>query len=274
MKVVIKLGGSVIVEKHRNWFPTSIEEITTLGKEYIRYRVLKRLCKEISQVIGKEDFLFLVNGAGIFGHYLVNYYFNNKDFDVLTIHRSVSFLNSEVVKTLKDFGLKVKTIHPFESCKFTKNGFDVDKLLKSLTFPGFFSSYGDIIPTVGLKGRLEKYEIISGDDLIVKVSEVLKPERLIVVTDVDGVYTKDPKIFKDAERIKVIDPLNPKFIDYSNYGIDVTGGMKSKVEKLSKLAINGIESQIISGLIPGNLRRALSGDKTVGTLIKISTPLK
>ena len=52
-------------------------------------------------------------------------------------------------------------------------------------------------------------------------------------------------------------------------GIDVTGGMKHKVEKMLELAEKGIKSQIINGLVPGNLKKALLDKKVKGTIIEV-----
>jgi isopentenyl phosphate kinase len=47
----------------------------------------------------------------------------------------------------------------------------------------------------------------------------------------------------------------------------VTGGMASKVRELIELAKRGIESEILSGA-PGNLKRAVAGQRGLGTIIQ------
>ena len=75
---------------------------------------------------------------------------------------------------------------------------------------------------------------------------------------------KDAKIIKDLgrksiHRIKEIG---------SAKGTDVTGGMKGKLDELLHLADNGIESEVLSGFVPGDLKRALLGVRGIGTIIK------
>ena len=118
---------------------------------------------------------------------------------------------------------------------------------------------------VFLKGRLGKFEVISGDDLAVNLGLGLGVSKIIMLTDVDGVCTKDPKLYDDAELIRNLNPTSSK-IEFSLTNIDVTGGMASKVKKLSSAAKKGIECQIINGLKKNNLLKSLSGEN-IGTRI-------
>jgi isopentenyl phosphate kinase len=98
-----------------------------------------------------------------------------------------------------------------------------------------------------------------------------RPSRIIVCGRVDGVFTGDPDANKCAELIKEITPRNIGEVGgylAGSSGIDVTGGMKHKVESMLELAGIGIESEIINGLKPGLLKRALLGERGLGTIIK------
>jgi len=129
-------------------------------------------------------------------------------------------------------------------------------------------TYGDIVPAVeGVKGNCEPYQVISGDDLVGLLAEIWGAEKIIVATDVDGLFHKDPKMFKDAALIKELRSKDRMAISKSGKKIDVTGGMEGKVRKLRIIAEKGIKSQIINGLEMDNLKKALSGDESIGTLI-------
>jgi isopentenyl phosphate kinase len=91
-----------------------------------------------------------------------------------------------------------------------------------------------------------------------------------MVGKVDGVMTADPSKDKNARLIPEITIKNYAKIKSSltsSDGVDVTGGMLSKVESMLELAKKGIESEIINGDKPGNLLRALKGEKRIGTVI-------
>jgi len=81
-----------------------------------------------------------------------------------------------------------------------------------------------------------KAGILSGDTLIEAIAthSCMKPHlsRAIFLTDVEGVYTHDPKIFKDAKLIKTIDIdeatgtiLTDVVVSGSTHEHDVTGGL-------------------------------------------------
>lgn len=269
-KIILKLGGSLITKKNAKDFPLELGRIRFSAENYMRLDVIKRVVDEIVSAKKEKDFsLILVNGAGPFGHFLVKKYIENKKlFDVKTIHYSVFILNEKLIEYFGD-SLKLKSVAPFDTCYLTKTGFDVSNLwteaeqvLNKSLIP---STYGDIVPTVGLAGRLGNYEVISGDDLVVGLAKLWKPDKIVMVTDVDGVYTKDPKTDKDAQLIKKIDEKMK--IEYSNNIIDVSGGIGSKIRKLLLAKEFGVKSQIINGLVENNVRNVLLGDESIGTLI-------
>lgn len=51
-------------------------------------------------------------------------------------------------------------------------------------------------------------------------------------------------------------------------GIDVTGGMRQKIEKMIKLSESGIKIRIINGLVEGNIKDSILGINVKGTLIQ------
>ena len=51
-------------------------------------------------------------------------------------------------------------------------------------------------------------------------------------------------------------------------GVDVTGGMKHKVEEALELAKKGIPGLIIDGVVNGSLAQAVKGGKVLGTRIE------
>jgi isopentenyl phosphate kinase len=117
--------------------------------------------------------------------------------------------------------------------------------------------------------------IISTEEILTYISHAFtgkyKPSRVIVCGRTDGVFTANPDENGDAKLIPEVTPRN--IAEVGNYlagssGIDVTGGMKQKVESILELAKMGIESEIINGKKPGLLKRALLGEKGLGTIIR------
>lgn len=97
-------------------------------------------------------------------------------------------------------------------------------------------------------------------------AEAVRAEKLIVATDVDGIYTADPKKEPDAKLLKEVSvrTLMEKLLEYSHEAgeyrlADFTG--------LKIIARSRIPTIYLNGRDPENIRRALRGEQ-VGTLLK------
>lgn len=103
------------------------------------------------------------------------------------------------------------------------------------------------------------------DRLSALVATKLGADLLVLVTDVEGVFDRDPGKHPEARVIPRIDDL-----DAIRAGLGGTtsgagrGGMRSKAESASIAARAGCQAVIVSGRVASNLDRALAGDE-VGT---------
>jgi isopentenyl phosphate kinase len=257
-KIVLKLGGSILTKKDTTDFPIEIQKIKDAADEYIRYDVIRKIGNEMKEALEQDNIeLILVNGAGPFGHFLVK----NRRPDE-EVRESVRHLNNRIVSELKKIGLKIVPIAPSKSCEFVRGEFDISYLWEvtsTLLEEGkILSTYGDM---------LNGGKVISGDDLVVLLAKVWKADEIITATDVDGVFTRDPKTNKDVEFIGRLGSDSNGNVEYTTSNIDVTGGMVAKVEKLKSAAKQGTECRVINGLKEGNIKAALLGDKSIGTFI-------
>ncbi len=116
-----------------------------------------------------------------------------------------------------------------------------------------------------------KCSILSGDQIISWLGKDLKPDMIIHGTDVDGIFSGDPKNNKKARVIREIRsrdwPRIKKMISGSS-SVDVTGGMLLKVSEMIALAEMDIPSFFINAKKPGNVEKALRGKEVRGTVIK------
>ena len=92
------------------------------------------------------------------------------------------------------------------------------------------------------------------------VGEVFGARSIILLKDVDGLYTADPKIHRDANFISEI-----RAADLISMGLQ-TLPIEPVVLQLLTRARLATSVRIINGLVPGNLTRALEGEP-IGTLI-------
>ncbi|MGZ6139450.1 MAG: glutamate 5-kinase [Myxococcaceae bacterium] len=101
------------------------------------------------------------------------------------------------------------------------------------------------------------------DGLSARVAIGVDADLLVLLTDVDGLYTADPRTDPDAQRIDVLDAETPLLAGVSAGG---TGGMTSKLEAARLASRGGVSVVIASGATPNVLRRLLS-DEPIGTCV-------
>ena len=105
------------------------------------------------------------------------------------------------------------------------------------------------------------------DNLGAMVTNMTESQILINLTDIDGLFDKDPRIYKDARLIRVVDKMNKEVIRYAGSipGFLGTGGMASKIKAARKVNLAGIPVIIANGRRQGVLRRIFMGEE-IGTL--------
>lgn len=256
--VVVKLGGSVITDK---------------SKEFLERRgVIKRLAREM---VGSRYRLVIVHGGGSFGHPpAAKYRLSNglKSEEQLLgfaiTHEAMVKLNSIVVGALVAAKVPAISVQP-SACFVVSGGKIVSAELagvRKMVAVGLVPVlYGDVVPDLKLGAS-----ILSGDEISTYLARELGACRLILGVDVDGVYTADPKRGGAPVLLREIHADSWKKISFStNKRVkDVTGGMRRKVEELAKLAACGIEAEIANISRPGVLRRVLSGERGIGTVVR------
>ncbi|MCP3977805.1 MAG: glutamate 5-kinase [bacterium] len=101
------------------------------------------------------------------------------------------------------------------------------------------------------------------DKLSALVASKLDAELLVMLTDVDGVYDRDPRKHRAAKLLNEV--REPDGLAVSGQGSALgRGGMRSKVGAATIATLAGCHAVIASGLDPGALRRVLVGE-IVGT---------
>ena len=128
-----------------------------------------------------------------------------------------------------------------------------------------------IVPIVNENDTVATEEIRLGDNdhLATLVTQMIGADLLILLTDSDGLQTKDPHRHPDARRIPVVENLDDASVRAavgrrgSSAG---TGGMASKLRAARVLSASGIPVVIASGLSRRSVLDVLAG-KDRGTLI-------
>lgn len=126
-----------------------------------------------------------------------------------------------------------------------------------------------IVPIINENDTVVVDEIKFGDNdnLSAMTTNLTESLLLVNLTDIDGLFDKDPRIHKEARLIPVVEKINSEILKHAGSipGFLGRGGMASKVKAAEKVALGGVPTIIANGLKPGILKDIFTG-KDVGTL--------
>lgn len=110
-------------------------------------------------------------------------------------------------------------------------------------------------------------EVGENDSLAAIVAEVAGADLLVMLSDIDGLYDKDPKRFTDAKLIPVVERVDDRIRDVAGGAGSVfgTGGMRTKICAVEIAARAGVDTVVMNGKRPEALYDLFEG-KQVGTL--------
>jgi glutamate 5-kinase len=128
-----------------------------------------------------------------------------------------------------------------------------------------------IVPIVNENDTVAVEEMKFGDNdhLSSLVATLLSADLLVILSDVEGVYDRDPRLFNDARLIPLIDDIKEAkgAINGLSQSALGTGGIATKVAAGEEAAVAGIPTIIASGLGARAVERVFDSEEQVGTLI-------
>ncbi|MFI5323585.1 MAG: glutamate 5-kinase [Thermodesulfobacteriota bacterium] len=126
-----------------------------------------------------------------------------------------------------------------------------------------------IIPIINENDTVAVEEIMLGDNdnLAALVTALVEADLLILLTDIEGLYNKDPRKNRDAEFISLIDQIGEEIesVAGDTLGCATTGGMKTKIQAARTAAAFGVPTIIANGKGETTLDDIFAG-KDVGTV--------
>ncbi|MCH7949713.1 MAG: glutamate 5-kinase [Candidatus Dadabacteria bacterium] len=126
-----------------------------------------------------------------------------------------------------------------------------------------------IIPIVNENDTVAVEEIMLGDNdnLAAHITSLIEADLLIMLTDIEGLYNKDPRNNEDAELISLIERIGEEIENTAGdtFGRTTIGGMKTKIEAAKKAAAFGVPTIIANGK-NGSVLEDIFDGKEVGTL--------
>jgi glutamate 5-kinase len=125
------------------------------------------------------------------------------------------------------------------------------------------------VPIINENDTVSVDEIKLGDNdsLAAMVADLVQADLLLILTDIDGLYTADPRHDPTAEFIPEIPRITPAVEAMAglSHHAAARGGMITKIQAAKKLAASGIPTVIANGFRPGIVAALLAGE-AVGTL--------
>jgi isopentenyl phosphate kinase len=259
--VFLKLGGSLITDKTVPF---------TARKDKVA-----SLASEISQFLkSNNDFkLVLGHGSGSFGHPAAKKYGTRlgvkspeqwKGF--AEVWYQASTLNRYLMDAFNAEGIPTVALAPVAAVTARDGqvvGWDLNPLRSALASGLVPVIYGDVVFDQERGGT-----ILSTEDLFSHLALELRPRRILLAGFEAAVWADFPKRQKKVERITPASFVQIKQGVGAGLGVDVTGGMESKVKQMLDLveSLPSLTVQIFSGEESGSLSKALKGEE-VGTVI-------
>ncbi len=242
--IVIKVGSSLLIDK----------------KKKIRLKWLEKFALDIKYLKKqKKNIVIVSSGAIALGCEKLK--INKKSIKLDKSQAVASIGQIELMNLYKNIFYKYKInlsqiLITLEDTEQRRRAINAKR-----TFENLFDL--DYIPIVNENDSIATSEIKYGDNdrLASRVAQILASDCLILLSDVDGLYSSNPKINKNAKLIEVINNIdsNIEKIATKSIGEHGTGGMTTKIEAAKICQNSGCNMVIANGLM---FRPILNIDKT------------
>ena len=254
-KIVIKYGGNVLID--RNVFNNFISDINVLNKLGLSIIVVHGGGPRIKRELDKKKIVSkFINGLRITDKNIIN-----------TVEEVLIDFNNDIVNSLKKLGSEAASFHTK-----TDNIIKVKPERKELGFVGIPNEINDsliqnalnknkipIIAPLGLGDHNQIYNI-NGDTAASAIAKKLKSRRLILMTNVEGVYDDQKKLISEIKPFDLENLIKWKVVQ---------GGMIPKIENCVDAVQNGVRGVVIlDGRKPHSILHEIFSDKGSGTLIR------
>ena len=253
--IIIKIGSSLLVDKNKK----------------IRKKWLSSFAKDIQKLKSKNKKIIIVSsGAIALGCKKMNY--NKKSLKLDKSQAIASIGQIELMnlfsKTFSKYKLNISQILlTLQDTEERRRSLNAKRTLENLFNLNF-------IPIVNENDTTATTEIKYGDNdrLASRVAQITNADTLVLLSDVDGLYTKNPKIFNDAKIIKKVENFNEdlKNINLKGNNEFGSGGMNTKIEAAKICQLSGCNMIMANGLYLNPINRIITQNKCTLFVSKVS----
>ena len=249
MRIVIKIGTSTLAH------PSG----------HLNIRLVEELCKIISDIQNAGHQVILVS-SGAIGMGVGKLGLRQRPTDIPTKQAAAAVGQCELMYTYdKLFG---EYNHTVAQLLITRE--DIESETRHFNFSNTLARLLELgaLPIINENDTVATQDIVIGDNdtLAAHVAQSVRADLLILLSDIDGLYTADPHKDPNATLISVIEKLDDEIFalaggSASNQG---TGGMVTKLQAAEICMNCGCDMVIANGRNPDNLYAILDGTE-VGT---------
>ena len=238
--------------------------LTTMKDGRLNLPFLANLTEELSRIHGEKYEIVLVSsGAVAAGRRSLH-----NTIHEITNRQALSCLGQPL---LMDYYRDFFRVHEkyVGQCLFTTRDFEDADALRIMS--GVLNEMlgAGVIPIVNENDAASDIEMKYGDNdqLASRLAILLKADMMILLSDVAGLYDKNPQEFPDALIVPEVPAINAEIIKMAGDKISPhsMGGMKSKIQAVQRVVDAGIPAYLISGRNPGLLSNILLEGKKEGT---------
>ena len=254
-EIVIKYGGNVLID--RKVFNNFIADIDVLNKLGLSIIVVHGGGPRIKRELDKKKIVTkFINGLRVTDKNIID-----------TVEEVLIDFNIDIVDSLKKLGSEATSFHTKKD-----NIIEVRPERKELGFVGIPEKINinliedalskNKIPIIAPLGLDEKNQTfnINGDTAASAIAKKLKARRLILMTNVEGVYDDKKKLISEIKPFDLDDLIKWKIVE---------GGMIPKIENCVDAVENGVRGVVIlDGRKPHSILHEIFSDTGSGTLIR------
>lgn len=252
MRIVIKIGTSTLAH--------------STGR--INIRRVEELCKVISDLKNAGNEIIMVS-SGAIGMGVGKLGLHGKPTDIPTKQAAAAVGQCELMYVYD----KLFSEYNHNVAQILITGADIEHTDRRANFENTMRRLLEmnVLPIVNENDSIATDEIVIGDNdtLGAIVATTLGADLLIILSDIDGLYTADPHKDKNAvllHRVEEITPEIEKMIGGAGSELG-TGGMMTKISAAKIANANGTDMVIANGSDPDILYDIIEG-KDIGTLFK------
>jgi glutamate 5-kinase len=109
---------------------------------------------------------------------------------------------------------------------------------------------------------VEEIKVGDNDNLSALVASLIEADLLVLLTDVDGLYTANPALDREARKLDTVDAITEDItrLVWEGAGAGAVGGMTTKLQAAQKAASAGVPMIIANGRTEHVLARLLAGE--------------